>query len=76
MSRSSAKAISDKTIHRGRGVTALLLWCDHQEGRMGVSPGLDKLDIREAGSYIRVLEDELSSRGVMIEKASLGMFEA
>lgn len=67
----------DHTVNRGRGVTALLLWCDHQKGSgPPMSPGLDKLDIHETAAYVRALEDALESRGVRIEKATLGPFGA
>lgn len=63
---------TDSRIERPKGVSGLLLWCDSQE-RGGPNAGLDRLDIRETGGYVRQLERELESRGDTIRRPSIGM---
>lgn len=63
------------TIERGKGVTAVLMWKDAQEGK-GVSAGVTGLDFAETCDYVRELERALEARGVKIKKPTIGMCEA
>lgn len=68
----SAKRV---TIERSKGVTAVLMWKDAQDGN-GVSAGVTALDFAETCDYVRELERALEVRGVEIKRPTIGMCEA